>query len=53
MSGAVEETVRSNVNINDLGVGSADTIEQLTIEVEALKKKLEEERAKFNDVACE
>lgn len=29
-----------------------DTIEELNKEVEMLKKKLEEERAKFNDVAC-
>ncbi len=55
MSAAVEETNRSNLNIGsagDLGTGSVDTIEELTKEVEALKKKLEEERAKFNDVAC-
>lgn len=32
--------------------GSSDTIEELTKEVDMLKKKLEEERAKFNDVAC-
>ena len=31
---------------------SGDTIEELTKEVESLKKKLEEERAKFNDVEC-
>jgi hypothetical protein len=36
----------------DLGSANVDTIEELTKEVEALKKKLEEERAKFNDVAC-
>ena len=31
---------------------SGDTIEELTKEVELLKQKLEEERAKFNDVEC-
>ncbi len=30
--------------------GNVDTIEELTKEVEILKQKLEEERAKFNDV---
>ncbi|CAF0913428.1 unnamed protein product [Brachionus calyciflorus] len=35
----------------NLGSNNGDTIEELTREVEALKKKLEEERAKFNDVA--
>lgn len=31
---------------------SSDTIEELMKEVDLLKKKLEEERAKFNDIAC-
>ncbi len=56
MSTAVEDTNRSYLNLGsagDLGTGSVDTIEELTKEVEALKKKLEEERAKFNDVARE
>lgn len=40
----------------DMGIMAAtssgsDTIEDLTKEVDMLKKKLEEERAKFNDVA--
>jgi hypothetical protein len=35
-----------------VGTTSGDTIEELTKEVENLKKKLEEERAKFNDVEC-
>lgn len=33
-------------------ISNGDTIEELTKEVEVLKKKLEEERAKFNDIAC-
>ena len=32
---------------------TSDTIEELMKEVDLLKKKLEEERAKFNDVARE
>ena len=32
---------------------NGDSIEELSKEVESLKKKLEEERAKFNDVECE
>ena len=51
---AVEEVNRTSITFGpaaDLGVGNVDTIEELTKEVEALKKKLEEERAKFNDIA--
>lgn len=36
--------------IGSLASSGGDTIEELTKEVELLKKKLEEERAKFNDV---
>ena len=58
MSAIVEEPNRvspfnQNGELSSLNLGTnGDTIEELTREVEALKKKLEEERAKFNDVAC-
>ena len=42
----------SESNGDATGTTSGDTIEELTKEVENLKKKLEEERAKFNDVEC-
>lgn len=50
-------TQEINRNGEPLGImttssGNGDTIEELTREVDMLKKKLEEERAKFNDVAC-
>jgi hypothetical protein len=36
----------------NLSNASGESIEELTKEVELLKQKLEEERAKFNDVEC-
>ncbi len=36
----------------NLANSSGESIEELTKEVEQLKQKLEEERAKFNDVEC-
>ena len=53
MATIVEDLNRSGMvnSPSDLGTGNADTIEELTKEVEQLKKKLEDERAKFNDVA--
>lgn len=52
-----ETAINNNANsalqsANSIGFSSGDTIEDLTKEVEMLKQKLEEERAKFNDVAC-
>jgi predicted TIM-barrel enzyme len=41
-----------NVGATVSGYSGADSIEELTKEVEMLKQKLEEERAKFNDVEC-
>lgn len=57
MSAIVDEPNRispmtQNGDLHSLNMTSnGDTIEELTKEVEMLKKKLEEERAKFNDVA--
>ncbi|RNA01031.1 guanine nucleotide-binding subunit beta-5 [Brachionus plicatilis] len=57
MSAIVDEPSRispltQNGDLHSLHhAANGDTIEELTKEVEVLKKKLEEERAKFNDVA--
>ena len=61
VSGNVAGIVGNNLNLVGNSVtaaltsgsmGNGDSIEELSKEVEALKKKLEEERAKFNDVEC-
>jgi hypothetical protein len=38
--------------LSHTSMNNTDSIEELSKEVEALKKKLIEERAKFNDVEC-
>ncbi len=52
----IDESVTVKTNNGDLigatANSASDTIEELTKEVELLKQKLEEERAKFNDVEC-
>ena len=40
-------------NGGGINLHGESSIEELTKEVELLKQKLEEERAKFNDVECE
>ena len=63
MAAVTEDTNRNNNQNGDVSTLAAnimptstnlssDSIEDLTHEVEMLKKKLEEERAKFNDVEC-
>jgi hypothetical protein len=45
-------TLAANIMPTSTNLSGGDSIEDLTHEVEMLKKKLEEERAKFNDVEC-